>query len=364
MKTSRQRTLLLITPYFWPAIGGLEHYAQTIAQGLSRRGWHVHIVTSGTQSETITHQGLTIQRLKTSFTFFNTPVGLHWRRDIKRIISEIKPDIINLHAPVPSMALAGWWAAGRTPIVLTYHAGSMRKGRLAADVPIWLFEHLLLPQLLRRVQHIVASSEFVKQSFFSNWAQKTSVITPGVDSQRFASTPNHQTQTPFKLVFVGDARDPRKGLGVLLQSMAQLPDCHLHVIGHALNVMTPNVTYHGPLTGQDLVQAYQSADAVILPSTTNAESFGMTLLEAMSCGRPVIGSNVGGIPTLLQDGTNGLLVAPGDADALAKTIRRLIQDPSLARKLGRTGRSLALNQYDWDSRIAQTAAILEANCHD
>lgn len=362
MTSQPNRTLLLITPYFWPAIGGLEHYAQTIAQGLKRLGWNVHVVTSGKHTETVAHEGLTIHRLKTDITFFNTPIGWSWRRAIKRLIIELKPDVINLHAPVPSMAIAGWLAAGNTPVVVTYHAGSMRKGKMAADVPIWLFEQLVLPRLLKKARSIIASSDFVKKSFLQSWKAKTDVVTPGVNHQRFTPLDKPKLHHPRKLVFVGDARDPRKGLPVLLQALKQIPDCQLEVIGQAPMVSQQRVIYRGQLTGMKLVEAYQSADIVILPSTTNAESFGMTLLEAMACGRPVIGSDIGGIPTLVQDGVNGLLVNANDTDALADAIERLIHNEKLATKLGQAGRQTAVDSYSWDSRIEQTAAILEAAC--
>mgnify|MGYP001004945156 CR=1 FL=1 len=361
MTAHRPKKLVLVTPYYWPAIGGLEHYAHTIAKGLQAQGWQVEVITSGKVAQTLTHEGIKIHKLATNLTFFNTPIGFTWTRQIKKLLADIKPDVINIHAPVPSMAIAAWRAAKSTPIVITYHAGSMRKGRIAADVPIWLFEHLVLPRMFASARHIIASSAFVQNSFLKPWETKTSVVTPGVDTQRFKSTDRTDFSSPVKLTFVGDARDSRKGLAVVLEAMAALPDCRLDVIGQAPEQPQERVNYVGQLAGEDLVSAYQTADIVILPSTTNAESFGMTLLEGMACGRPVIGSHIGGIPTLIEDGINGLLVAAGDADALVDAIERLKTDPALARKLGHNGRQTAVVKYDWRSRIKQTATILEAS---
>jgi glycosyltransferase involved in cell wall biosynthesis len=90
---------------------------------------------------------------------------------------------------------------------------------------------------------------------------------------------------------------------------------------------------------------------VVLPSLTDAESFGMALVEAMSCGRPVVGSRVGGIPGVVTDGQDGLLVPPGDARALAAACLTVLTDPGLADRLGRAGRQAAVSRFSWSRQL-------------
>jgi glycosyltransferase involved in cell wall biosynthesis len=90
------------------------------------------------------------------------------------------------------------------------------------------------------------------------------------------------------------------------------------------------------------------AAIVVLPSTTAtgiAEGFNITALEAMALGRPVVASAVGGLPEVVIDGETGLLVAPGDVDSLASAVRRLVEDPVLARTLGEAGRIRAAEAF-------------------
>jgi glycosyltransferase involved in cell wall biosynthesis len=91
---------------------------------------------------------------------------------------------------------------------------------------------------------------------------------------------------------------------------------------------------------------------------SDAESFGMTLAEANACGRPVVGSDVGGIPSFVRDGENGLLAPPGDADALAAALARILRDEPLARALGVAGAARVRKEHQWDDLAEQTAAVL------
>ena len=107
------------------------------------------------------------------------------------------------------------------------------------------------------------------------------------------------------------------------------------------------VDFVGFRGGDELVDTYRGASVLVLPSLTDAESFGMTLVEAMACGRPVIGSRVGGIPDVIEDGVTGLIVPPGDASALAEACLRILRDGALADRLGRDGREEVVLSHRW-----------------
>ncbi len=98
-----------------------------------------------------------------------------------------------------------------------------------------------------------------------------------------------------------------------------------------------------------------AADVLALPSRT--DSFGIVFLDAWANGKPVIGANAGGIPGVVTDDVDGLLVPFGDAPALATALRRILDDPPLARRLGEAGRQKVLTRYTWDRIVAQVDTL-------
>jgi glycogen synthase len=102
----------------------------------------------------------------------------------------------------------------------------------------------------------------------------------------------------------------------------------------------------------------QRSELLLLPSRT--DSFGIVLLEAWQHGKPVIGANAGGIPGVIDDGENGLLVPYGDVAALAAAVHRLLADPVLSRQLGVHGRQKIIRQYAWPQVAGRTLAQYRA----
>lgn len=103
--------------------------------------------------------------------------------------------------------------------------------------------------------------------------------------------------------------------------------------------LLPRVAFLGTLPHEDVIRCMRAADVFVLPSLV--ESFGIVLLEAMSCGLPVVASRVMGIPYIVEDGLNGFLTAAGDEDALADRIMALLSDPDLRARMGEHNRSKA-----------------------
>jgi glycosyltransferase involved in cell wall biosynthesis len=97
----------------------------------------------------------------------------------------------------------------------------------------------------------------------------------------------------------------------------------------------------------------------ILPSTTRAEGFGLVLLEAMASGRPVVGTNVGGIPYFVQDGFNGLLIPPESPKAISDAVIRILSDKELAKSMGLNGRSLVERDYSWRTMAERTERLYQ-----
>ena len=153
--------------------------------------------------------------------------------------------------------------------------------------------------------------------------------------------------------------EKRKGLRYLLEAYCRLkwdhPNTRLIVVGpgnldresHSiLSARNPgDVVLVGGVSYQDLPRYYASADIYCSPAT-GQESFGIVLLEAMACGKPIVASAIEGYMGIVKNGEQGLLFPRRDAQSLASTLATLVERPEYARRLGETGRRL-VEQYRW-----------------
>ncbi len=139
------------------------------------------------------------------------------------------------------------------------------------------------------------------------------------------------------LLVVGGALDP----GDDAPETEKIVELHRLVHEHRLE---DSVSFVGSRDQRDLALYYAAADLCAVPSLT--ESFGLVALESMACGTPVVGTRVGGLQTVIDDGRSGLLVAAGDAGALADAIERVLSDPRLHMHLAHGAREAA-EGYTW-----------------
>jgi glycosyltransferase involved in cell wall biosynthesis len=138
-----------------------------------------------------------------------------------------------------------------------------------------------------------------------------------------------------------------KGFSLLVEALAPLPGIHLLSVGSGV----PSLTLPFPHLRTGLIDndrifswAYSSADLYVTP--TLDDNFPNTVMESMSCGTPVVGFEVGGVPDMVRNGVTGLLVPKGDACALRQAIRRVLDSPSLRTEMATNCRRIALEEYD------------------
>jgi glycosyltransferase involved in cell wall biosynthesis len=120
-----------------------------------------------------------------------------------------------------------------------------------------------------------------------------------------------------------------------------------------------NVTFHGFVSRQALVDFYYNADVFVFPPIWN-EAFGCTPVEAMAAGVPAVVTRCGGIVETVQDKRTGFLVEPNDAQALASVMLKLLEDDFLREKMGRAARQRALQLFTWDTIVGTMHARYQA----
>lgn len=370
-------SLTIIAPYFYPKIGGVEIYAYNVAKRLQESGkYRVSIITSndiGRPYEKGAIDGMTIHRLPVSFRISNTPINLRWYWYIKKIFVLEETDIIHAHSPVVFMADIAASAAKGRPFVITYHSGGMAKGKWPIDTIIYFYERVFLRRLFRRADAIISYYKNFSKQKLDQFSSKTYIIPPGVDIDRFKATPLPPNTKIAMFLGRIDHSSNWKGIEQFLQAMVLVKEKYSHSIlelvggGDAVEHyrrraielgIGSSVIFAGPQMGDNLVRAYQRASVVVLPSTSDSESFGMVLIEAMASGRPVIGSDIGGIPGVIDNGQDGLLVSPRNPRALAAALMKIFSDNNFAKELASKGVEKA-RQFNWDSNTEKYDKIFE-----
>jgi glycosyltransferase involved in cell wall biosynthesis len=264
----------------------------------------------------------------------------------------------------------------------------------------WLtqFAPELIVQRLKDPDLIVGCSEHISgliRDRFPEIAGRCGTIPNGVDTGQFtplAVDGRSGSKDPGikRLAFVGRV-SPEKGVHVLLDAFSQVvtrwPNVELEIVGPVgtlpidflvalssdplvagLTVFYRDSSYGdhlrkrinkawehqvkftGSIRNDAVAERYHAADILINPSLS--ESFGMTVVEAMACGKPVIVTRVGGMQETVQHGKNGLIVRPGDASDLAEAILYLLHNDGLRTAMGRAGRTRAAELYSWETVVA------------
>ena len=229
-----------------------------------------------------------------------------------------------------------------------------------------LFKTLLVsitkPTVLFASKKVVYNSQAIVYTGFSH---EHKVIYNGVNTTLFSTKPtvidNSVPKVPvqsdkLRLIFVGNM-NVEKGIDILL-SVCQIKQDKVEVslVGDGplfdeLSVKYPFAKFYGRLPKQDLPEIMRQHDIMVLPSFV--ESLPNVLLEAMACGLPVIATNIFGIPEIVDNKLDGLLISPGSAKELSSAIDYFLQNPSLVETYGQNARKKTLNKFNLDRRIPE-----------
>jgi glycosyltransferase involved in cell wall biosynthesis len=367
--------LLIATPYFSPKVGGLENYAHSLALELIKLGWEVIVVCGYTNSGVTktTLDGLTVYRLPIFKTVSNTPINLRWYRMLRHIIKTEKPHIINAHTPVPFMVDMVLLAAGKTPVVVTYHAATLLKPSSVALKTITALYMRWEKLILTRSRRIVAVSPYVRSALEQRFERSIDLVTNAV------TKPHPMTKSARNgLVFVANLEPTHswKGLDLILDSLQSIktsgqPVPRLTIVGDGSSRshyekrvtelgLSDKVVFAGRVTGSARDAVMNQAAALIAYPTTANDAFPTVFLEAWALGLPVIAAAIGPIPSLIKSGETGILVESGNAETLAQALVQAMPGASKLRRMGATGHGLVVSEYNWTVQAAKMSTLLKA----
>ena len=358
--------VLMLTPSYDPIIGGTETVVKNLAINLNKIGVETDVMTFYMDRkweprwkwDVREENEFKVYRIPAfnPFRKIPNPMGLFFRLNVipnpsfRKIIKEY--DILHFHDDVDlTFPLFSYFV--KKPKV--FHC------------------HTLQETFNNYIKNIICKMGFRKSSevyltVSSNTAKlakelgtnEVKILPNGVDIIKFSF--NSQNRENKLILFVGRF-ERRKGIHVLLNSLSFLKTpVTLVIIGphsndeYSKEVISQikaenkkgkhNITYLGFVNLDDLVKWLQKASIFVCPSLS--ESFGIVNVEAMSCGTPVIASDIEGIRDIIESGKNGILAPPNDPIKLAEAIQYLLENEDIRIKFGKEGRKKVERKFSWD----------------
>ena len=288
------------------------------------------------------------------------------------------PDVVHAHFWMSGLAALRAGGALGVPVAQTFHALGVLKRRHQGSRDTSPADRIRLEQSIGRSTDLIiatCSDEVIELKGMGVHPDKIMVVPCGVDLDLFTPAPPDPIGTrrgPLRLLSVGRLVE-RKGVDTVLRALTMVPGAELVIAGGPparelgtdpeavrLNRLAAElgvddrVQMTGGLDHRALPTLFHAADIVVC--TPWYEPFGIVPLEAAACGRPVVGSAVGGLLDTIDDGVTGLHVPPRDPGALAAALRALRDDPGRRRRLGRAARRRAELLYSWSTVARSTLA--------
>jgi len=287
-------------------------------------------------------------------------------------VRQLRPDVIHAHDPhgvaMASLALSlSTGAVGDAPaLVASRRVDFHLKGNSFSR---WKY---------RQVDCFIAASEAIRQMLVADGvpADRTVTVHEGIDLDHVRAAPPVNVHEAFWLPHhapvVGNvaALVPHKGQRYLVEAahlvIQEMPDVRFVILGEGelrehleKQVHEHHLEKHVLLPGfrLDVLGCIKGFDLFVMSSVT--EGLGTSLLDAMACARPIVATRAGGIPEIVEDGVNGLLVPPRDAHALARAIVDALADEGLRQRLGAAGFERVRERFTVDRMVAETASVYQ-----
>lgn len=365
--------VVIITESYLPEINGVANSVSRVAAHLAAQGHELLIIAPRPASKVDGPDPHPVIRL-TSVPmpgYATVRLALPTKR-IGRILAEFRPDVVHLASP---FVLGAWGARAADelgiPIVAIYQTdvpGYARAYRIGLTETIsWR----VIQRLHQRATMTLAPSTATAAQLSEHGVPRVGLWGRGVDTELYHPRRRDENLrreiAPKGEVIVGYVgRLAREKEVHLLEGVTSVPGVKLAIIGDgptrkALQRRLPDALFLGAKHGVDLARAYASLDVFV--HTGPYETFCQTVQEAMASGLPVVAPAAGGPVDLVQDGNTGLLVPPGDAEAITNAVEKLAVDPLRRREMGASAR-IAVAGRTWsalgDELVAHYAEAIES----
>lgn len=361
--------VLLLTTHL--DIGGISTYTIWLAEGLVKRGHGVWVASSG--GELVSElQARGIPHLKVNIRTKNelSPRVFWTALQLKRVIVKESIDLIHAQTRVGQVAAHLLSRLTRMPYVTTSH-GLFENRFFRRVFPCWGARVIAISEPVRA--HLVNEFRVPKKN--------VRLIHNGINAERFSRRFTEEEKIGARRRY--DLREGSPVVGIVARLVAvkghehfllaakeilkKRPDVQFLIVGEGKSKgrlielakrleITDSVSFTGGI--RDVIPPLSVMDVFAFPAFWQ-EPFGLSVLEAMACGKPVVASNVGGIYAMVKDGENGFLVPPRESEALADAILRLLDDKELASRMGRAGRKIASERFSLDEIVRKIEGVYQ-----
>jgi L-malate glycosyltransferase len=310
---------------------------------------------------------------------------------LSRLVKRLQPDILHAHDPhgiaMASLALS-LGSASLSPDARLKPSGSSGPSRSGGALPPTLVASRRVDFHLkgnsfsrwknRQVECFIAASEAIRQMLIADGIPPAQAVTvhEGIDIEHVVAAPPVNVHEAFWLPHhapvVGNvaALVPHKGQRYFVDAahlvVQEIPDARFIILGEGelrehleKQVRDHHLEKHVLLPGfrTDVLGCIKGFDLFVMSSVT--EGLGTSLLDAMACRRAIVATTAGGIPEIVEDGLNGLLVPPRDAHALAAAIVRALNDAALRSRMGEAGFARVTERFSVEKMVASTASVYQ-----
>ncbi|MGZ4115237.1 MAG: glycosyltransferase family 4 protein [Actinomycetota bacterium] len=355
--------IALVCPYDWSAPGGVQVHVHELGERLRARDHEVLVLAPSSRPVDDGRVVVCGAPIAIAYNGSTAPIDPRpWRiGEIRAALQRFRPDVVHAHEPlVPNTSM---WAvlSSPAPVVATFHSGADRSRLFDAAAPV-------LRLVARRIDARIAVSERAAAFVRARVPGEYRIVPNGIDASAFAAAPPADLGPGRKVLFVGRLHE-RKGFPVAVDAFAALAptyaDLRLIVVGAgaqatALDELASGVRERvmmlGTVANRELPPIERACD-VFVGASLGGESFGVVLIEAMAAGVPVVASRIPGYDEVVDDGSTGLLVPPGDGGALAAAVARVLDDPALAARLAAAARQHVASRYDWQVVAAELEEV-------
>jgi phosphatidylinositol alpha-mannosyltransferase len=371
--------IALVSPYSWTYPGGVTRHIEALARQFTESGHHVRVLAPFDPPDrfsTALHRGASPQALqppeylvplgrtvgfKANGAVSNLSITPYGYTKMQHELRAGGFDVVHIHEPIaPTLS---WLATDRNrlPLVGTFH--TYNENPLSNGIANVMGARRVFNRLHVRIA-VSEAAAWTARRYFGGHYQ---VIPNGVhvDPERALQLAARPASDRLRIVFVGQAVE-RKGLPLLLRAFEALREhlpTELTVIGPSPEELEPmlldstGVRMLGKVDDERKREELEQADVLCAPSL-GGESFGMVLTEAFAAGTPVVASNIPGYRDVVRDGVDGVLVAPGDAQALAESLRDLWEEPNRRAAMAREA-AASVHRFAWPQVAAQVMETYE-----